>query len=165
MSASAENSKADSSAAHSMHRGPRHAARRRRHLRGVRWQSKARFFGFPLCEVALGPNAAHGQRIGHARAVIAIGNIADGVIAVGGISRGIVAIGGVSLGVASVGGVSMGLAAALGGVAIAPLALGGVAIGVLARGGAGWDMHGRLHHLGLMNGYLSTVMTSLRPGA
>jgi hypothetical protein len=112
--------------------------------RGVRWRSKVKLFGWPLCEIALGPNVAKGERRGHARAVLALGNIADGVIAVGGISRGIVSIGGISCGLCSLGGVSLGLLAAMGGVAIAPLALGGVAAGVLASGGAGWNRHGRL---------------------
>lgn len=121
--------------------GSRRAAVR---SRGVRWRSKAGLFGWPLCEVALGPNVSRGERRGHARAVVALGNIADGVIAVGGISRGVVAIGGISCGLCSLGGVSLGLLAAVGGVAIAPLALGGVAAGLLASGGAGWDRHGRL---------------------
>jgi len=130
--------------------GTRTAVRRRApshpHRHGVRWRSKAQLWGFPLCEVALGPDHANGERKGHARAVVAVGNIADGVIAVGGISRGIISIGGISLGLGSVGGISLGLVAALGGVAVAPLACGGVAFGLLAAGGAGCNIHGRLHH-------------------
>jgi hypothetical protein len=112
----------------------------------VRKRSKREFFGFPLWEVARGPDPERGERVGHARGIIAIGDVADGVIAIGGISRGVISIGGISFGICSLGGVSVGLAAALGGVAIAPLALGGIAVGVLALGGAGFDIHGRLHH-------------------
>ena len=120
------------------------SVRRTPRSRGVRWKSKAMLFGWPLCEVALGPDSKRGEHRGHARAVLALGNIADGIFAVGGVSRGVVAIGGISCGLLSLGGVSLGLVAALGGVAVAPLALGGVAAGVLATGGAGWNIHGRI---------------------
>lgn len=111
----------------------------------IRKRSKAQILGVPLWEVARGPNPAKGERVGHARALFAVGDIADGVIAIGGVSRGVISVGGISIGMCSLGGVSVGLAAALGGVAIAPLALGGIAIGALSLGGAGCDIHGRLH--------------------
>lgn len=120
-------------------------ARAGRSARIIRKRSKRKFFGMPLWEIARGPDPAKGERVGHARAILAVGDVADGLIALGGISRGVIAIGGVSVGVFSLGGVSVGLVAALGGVALAPLALGGVAIGALALGGAGLNIHGRLH--------------------
>src|SRR5262245_16696738 len=73
----------------------------------VRKRSKTEIFGLPLWEVARGPNPSRGERVGHARAVVAVGDIADGVIAVGGISRGVISIGGISLGVCSLGGISL----------------------------------------------------------
>jgi hypothetical protein len=119
----------------------------RRAVRGkmVRKRSQTQFLGYPLWEVARGPDPAKDERMGHARAIFAVGDVADGLVAIGGISRGVISIGGISLGVFSLGGVSVGLAAALGGVAVGPLALGGIAAGAYALGGAGFDIHGRLH--------------------
>lgn len=133
-------------AAHTESRGSRSHNRRAVRRRMIRKRSQKKLFGLPLWEVARGPDPAAHERVGHARAIIAVGDIADGVLAIGRISRGIVSVGGISIGVCSLGGVSVGLAAALGGVAVAPLALGGIAIGAWALGGAGYDLHGRLHH-------------------
>jgi hypothetical protein len=153
-----------STAARKTHNGVhQHAAKaaRVRHAAGrmIRKRSKTQFFGLPLWEVARGPNPAKGERLGHARAIVAVGDVADGVIAVGGISRGVISIGGLSFGVCSVGGVSVGLAAALGGVAAAPLAMGGVAVGLWALGGAGCDLHGRLHSQSLSQSLPHLVRT------
>lgn len=112
----------------------------------LRKRSKTQILGFPLWEVARGPDPSKGERVGHARAVFAMGDIADGIVAIGGISRGVISIGGLSFGLCSVGGISVGLAAAVGGVAVAPLALGGVALGLMALGGTGYDMDGRVQH-------------------
>ncbi len=109
----------------------------------VRRRSRATLFGWPLWEIARGPDPARGQSRGHARAVFAVGDIADGVVAVGGISRGIVAIGGVAAGVFALGGVAVGLIGALGGLALAPLAMGGAAVGAAARGGAALGVFAR----------------------
>jgi len=109
----------------------------------VRKRSRVRFWGLPLWEIARGQDLVNGERHGHARAIIAIGDLADGVIAVGGIARGVISIGGLAAGVIAVGGVSVGLVAALGGIAAAPLAIGGAALGVAAFGGAAVGVYGR----------------------
>ena len=99
---------------------------------GKRYRSKATLFGLPVIDIAIGP--AHGQRIGRARGIIAVGDIATGWLAVGGLSIGIVAIGGGAVGLFAIGGTAIGLITAMGGLAIAAIAFGGAAIGVLACG-------------------------------
>lgn len=100
----------------------------------VRKRSRTYFFGLPLWEVAVGPDLEAGQRRGHAKAIIAIGDIATGLVAVGGVARGGLAIGGIALGLASVGGLAVGILCA-GGGAIGLAAFGGGAIGFIAVGG------------------------------
>jgi hypothetical protein len=90
---------------------------------------------WPFYEIALGPDLSRGEWRGHAKAVIAIGDMATGVLAVGGLSRGVVAIGGLAAGFLSLGGLSIGILGAVGGLAIGSLALGGGAIGGVAIGG------------------------------
>jgi hypothetical protein len=102
----------------------------------IRRRSKQNLYGWPLYEIAIGPDLEHGEADGSARAWIAIGDRATGVLAIGGLAQGIVAVGGLSAGVFAIGGCTLGLAACLGGVALGPLAMGGVAIGWLVRGGA-----------------------------
>jgi hypothetical protein len=144
----------------------RHPPKRRtpRTRQTLRKRSNTKFLGLPLWELARGPDPAKGEVVGHARAIIAVGDIADGVLAVGRISRGVIVVGGLSLGVFSLGGVSIGLVAALGGVAVAPLAMGGVAIGLLALGGAGCELHGRLHHQpqSALSGFLASIPSFAR---
>lgn len=120
-------------------------ARRRlpRQVPTVRKRSQSEWMGWPIWEIAQGPDLEHGELRGHARAIFAIGDIATGVFALGGIARGIVCLGGVSFGVLTVGGVSIGLGFAFGGVAVAPLAFGGVAIGLVAIGGAAVGLYAR----------------------
>jgi hypothetical protein len=98
--------------------------------RSIRYRSLASLGGYPLVSVALGPNLEKGEMRGHARGVIAIGDIASGGIAIGG-----VAVGGISIGLASLGGLALGLLLALGGGAIGGTALGGAAVGKVAVGG------------------------------
>jgi hypothetical protein len=104
--------------------------------RGIRQRSRTQIWGFPLWEIASGPYPEHGERRGHARALFAVGDVADGLFALGGIARGVVSVGGLSFGVVAVGGIAISLLAAAGGVAIAPVARGGVAVGLNAVGGA-----------------------------
>jgi hypothetical protein len=101
---------------------------------GVRWVSQARLGELPLLSVAIGPDPLRGEMRGHARGVLAVGDLATGWLAVGGIARGAIAIGGVAVGLLSVGGVSLG-GLAVGGLALGGIALGGAAIGVVAIGG------------------------------
>jgi len=102
-------------------------------MTGKRYRSKARLFGLPVVDVAVGP--ANGQTRGVARGIIAVGDIAIGGIALGGVSIGVVPVGGLALGLCSFGGSSIGLLTAMGGLAVGGMAVGGAAFGVLAVGG------------------------------
>jgi hypothetical protein len=103
--------------------------------RGVRRRSRRSFRGLPLYDIAMGPDPEKGEVRGHARGLIAIGDIATGVLALGGVARGIFAFGGLAAGVLlGVGGLSTGLLA-VGGLAVGGIALGGGAMGVIAIGG------------------------------
>jgi hypothetical protein len=88
--------------------------------RGVRRQSDDEFLGLPLYSIAIGPDLARGEMRGHARGVLAVGDLATGVIAIGGLARGFVAIGGAAAGL---------------------VAIGGAAAGQFAVGGAAWGEH------------------------
>jgi hypothetical protein len=124
--------------------------------RGVRRRSRTRLLGLPLVDIAIGADPSGGSVRGHARGIIAIGDIATGILAIGGISRGVFALGGIAVGVFTFGGASLALLAALGGLAIGGIsaggvagggfANGGVAVGVIAEGGvaAGWWARGGL---------------------
>ena len=100
---------------------------------GKRYRSKATLFGWPVIDVAVGPK--DGKLRGHAKGIIAVGDLATGGIAIGGIARGVVAVGGLSLGLFSLGGLPLGLIAATGGVAVGGFAAGGGGLGILATGG------------------------------
>src|SRR5262245_51896377 len=104
-------------------------------VRGVRKRASWGIGDFPAWDIALGPDLEKGEYRGHARGVIAIGDIATGVVALGGLARGVVALGGLAAGLITVGGLSIGLVAAVGGLAIGGAAVGGAAIGGVAIGG------------------------------
>ena len=74
---------------------------------GKRFRSKARIFGMPVIDIALGPRGS--ESMGRAKGFIAIGNIATGVLAIGGQARGVVEVGGLAMGGVSMGGMSLGL--------------------------------------------------------
>jgi len=97
-----------------------------------RYTSPTTVFGLPLVSVAMGPG--EGQRRGHAKGIIAIGDVATGWLALGGIARGIIAIGGMAMGIVSFGGMSIGLIC-FGGWALGGIATGGGAVGGIAHGG------------------------------
>ena len=103
--------------------------------RGVRKRAGWGLGNIPFFDIALGPSPGHGQVRGHAKGIIAIGDVATGVVALGGWARGVLALGGVATGLFSVGGLSVGVLAALGGLAIGGLAFGGGAVGAVAVGG------------------------------
>jgi len=100
-----------------------------------RYRSETTIFGHPLVDIAFGPDP--GERTGHARGIIALGDNATGLIAIGGFAKGGLAIGGFAFGVVAIGGGAVGLVGANGGFALAGLAaLGGVAMsGYFALGG------------------------------
>lgn len=102
---------------------------------GIRKRSKTTILGLPLYEIATGPDLETGEVRGHARAIVAVGDIATGVIALGGFAQGGIVFGGMALGLVSFGGYCIGVLAALGGLAVGSLAVGGCAIGVVAIGG------------------------------
>jgi hypothetical protein len=102
---------------------------------GIRKRASWGIGDIPFYDIAVGPDLERGERRGHAKGVIAIGDIATGVFAVGGLSRGVFAFGGLAAGLVSFGGLSVGLLGAIGGLAIGGLALGGGAIGGVAIGG------------------------------
>ena len=114
-------------------------------LRGPRKRSATKMFGLPLYEIAIGPDLENGELRGHARAIVAIGDVATGVIAIGGWARGGLAIGGIATGLISLGGCACGLLAAVGGAAVGGIAIGGAAVGIVAIGGAAlgyWGLGG-----------------------
>ena len=82
---------------------------------GVRYRSSATFLGIPMLAIAKGPDLEKGEMYGHARGIIAIGDVATGVFAIGGLSRGIFALGGMALGCVTLGGCSIGLLLSVGG--------------------------------------------------
>ena len=102
---------------------------------GYRYKSPATVLGMPLVCIATGPDLKNGEMRGHARGILAIGDIATGCLAIGGFARGIIAIGGLAMGVVTLGGSSLGLLLAVGGFSVGGIAFGGCAIGLLAFGG------------------------------
>ena len=104
-------------------------------VRGIRRRASWGIGDVPFYDIAVGPDLTRGELRGHARGVIAIGDVATGVLAVGGLSRGVIAFGGLAAGLVSFGGLSIGVLAAIGGLAIGSLALGGAAFGGVAIGG------------------------------
>ena len=102
---------------------------------GVRKRASWGIGDLPFYDIAVGPDLERGEARGHARGVVAIGDVATGFLAVGGVARGVIALGGLALGLISVGGLSVGLLGAIGGLAIGGLAIGGAAAGGVAIGG------------------------------
>jgi hypothetical protein len=60
-------------------------------LRGIRRRASWGIGDIPFYDIAVGPDLARGEVRGHARGVIAIGDIATGFVALGGISSALVA--------------------------------------------------------------------------
>jgi hypothetical protein len=105
-------------------------------FRGIRKRASWGLGDLPIYDIAVGPDPGRGELRGHAKGVIAIGDMATGFLALGGFARGMVALGGLSFGLVSFGGLSVGILAAIGGLAIGSVALGGGAVGGIAAGGA-----------------------------
>jgi hypothetical protein len=98
------------------------AARRR----AVEYRSEQVWRNLPVVHVAVGGRQADGRyRLGRARGVIALGDVATGLVAVGGVAIGLFSVGGVAVGLVALGAVVIGL-----------LAVGAVAIGLFAAGAA-----------------------------
>jgi hypothetical protein len=103
---------------------------------GIRRRARWSIANVPLYEISLGADPDRRQLRGHARGIVAIGDVASGVIAIGGYARGVIAIGGLAAGLVSFGGLSVGLLSAVGGVAVGGVAFGGAAVGGIAVGGS-----------------------------
>ncbi len=102
----------------------------------IRWSSERKIGNLPLVSIAIGPDSTRNEARGHARGVIAIGDIASGWVAIGGLARGGVALGGLALGVVSLGGLAIG-GLAVGGAAVGAISVGGLAVAAVAAvGGA-----------------------------
>lgn len=108
---------------------------------GKRWRSSTTLFGLPLVDIAVGPDPEKGEMRGHARGVIAIGDVATGFLAVGGLAMGGVAVGGLAIGLFALGGAAVGLLLAFGGAAVGGVAIGGGAVGYYALGGGALGEH------------------------
>jgi hypothetical protein len=108
--------------------------------RSIRWKSSATLLEYPLISIAIGPDPANNEVRGHARGVIALGDLATGVIALGGVARGAIALGGLAVGGIALGGCAVGLLG-FGGLALGYLAFGGLAIGYAAVGGLAIDYY------------------------
>ena len=106
-----------------------------RAFRGIRKRATWGLGDIPFYDIAVGPDLGRGELRGHAKGIIAIGDLATGFLAVGGLARGAIAVGGLAAGLVSFGGLSLGLLSAFGGLAIGGLALGGGAVGGVAIGG------------------------------
>jgi hypothetical protein len=111
------------------------AAVRRYGGRAVRRRASWGLGNLPFWEIAVGPDPEKGEIRGHAKAVVAVGDIATGFVALGGWARGVVALGGLATGLIGFGGLSIGALVAAGGLAIGTAAFGGAAVGVVAIGG------------------------------
>jgi hypothetical protein len=109
-------------------------------LRSIRKRSSYEYLGMPLWSIALGPDLERGELRGHAKGVLAIGDIATGIVAFGGIARGFIALGGLAIGVFALGGLAVG-GLALGGAGIGIVAGGGAAFGAVAMGGAAFGYY------------------------
>lgn len=101
---------------------------------GIEYRSEQVWGDLPILHISIGGRQADGRyRLGRARGIIALGDVATGLVAVGGVAIGLVSVGGVGLGLIAVGAVAVGLAAA-GAVSIGLMAVGVVAIGLTAMG-------------------------------
>jgi hypothetical protein len=102
--------------------------------RGLRKRAGSGILRLPFYDIAIGPDPARNEVRGHARGLIAIGDVATGLIAIGWIARGGLAIGGCVVGIVAFGALSIGAALAAGGLALGTLAFGGAAAGAVAIG-------------------------------
>ncbi len=88
----------------------------------------------PVVHISVGGRQADGRyRLGRARGIIALGDIATGLVAIGGVAIGLFSAGGVAIGLVALGAVAIGLVA-VGAVSIGLLAVGAVVLGLAAMG-------------------------------
>jgi hypothetical protein len=102
--------------------------------RAIEYRSEQMWGDLPVVHVSVGGQQADGRyRLGRARGIIALGDVAIGLVAVGGVAIGLFSVGGVAIGLVALGGVAVGLLA-VGGVAVGLVAIGAVAMGLTAVG-------------------------------
>lgn len=100
----------------------------------MEYRSERLWADLPVVHVSIGGRQADGRyRLGRARGVIALGDVAIGLVAVGGIAIGVFGVGGVAIGLVALGGVAVGFVA-VGAVSVGLLAVGAVAVGLTAVG-------------------------------
>ena len=75
----------------------------------IRNNSPIEIKGYPLWSIAIGPDAASGEKSGKAKGIIAIGDEATGLIALGFVAKGVFAMGLVAVGIFTVGLISLGV--------------------------------------------------------
>ena len=102
--------------------------------RAMEYRSEQVLGSLPVLHVSVGGRQVDGRyRLGRARGVVAVGDVATGLVAIGGVAIGLVSVGGVAVGLVALGAVAIGLVA-VGAVAIGLFAAGAVAIGLTAMG-------------------------------
>jgi GLTT repeat (6 copies) len=107
--------------------------------RAMEYRSEQVWGDLPVVHVSVGGRQADGRyRLGRARGIIALGDVATGLVAVGSVAIGLFSVGGVAVGLVALGGVAIALVAialvAVGGVAVGLVAIGAVAMGLTAVG-------------------------------
>ena len=111
----------------------------------MEYRSEQVWGDLPVVHVSVGGRQADGRyRLGRARGIIALGDVATGLVAVGGVAIGLFSVGGVAIGLVAFGGVAVGLVA-IGAVAMGLTAVGAVTVGLVGLGprppvgGATWQ--------------------------
>lgn len=98
------------------------------------YRTERMWAGRPFVHISLGGRGGDGSyRLGQARGLIAIGDVAVGLIAIGGVAIGLVSFGGVAIGLVALAGIALGLSAT-GAIAIGLTAVGAIAIGATSHG-------------------------------
>lgn len=112
--------------------------------KAMEYRSERLWGDLPVVHVSIGGRQADGRyRLGRARGVIALGDVAIGLVAVGGVAIGLFGVGGVAIGLVALGGVAVGFVA-VGAVSVGLLAVGAVALGLTAVGTLKAALVGRL---------------------
>lgn len=105
----------------------------------VHYRSARSWSGLPLVDISLGGRDHDGRyRVGYARGVIAIGDVAVGLVAIGGVAIGLLSLGGLAVGLVALAGAALGVVA-VGGAAVGVTAVGALALGLTAHGAVTWS--------------------------
>lgn len=98
------------------------------------YRSERKLAGRPFVHISVGGRGDDGRyRLGQARGLIAVGDIAVGLVAIGGVAIGLVSFGGIAIGLVALGAIALGLSAT-GAVAIGLTAVGAIAVGATTHG-------------------------------